>query len=53
MKINFNHKYLNDCLRFISSDKVILKFNSENKPVFITDAKDNSFYCLVMPMKDF
>lgn len=53
IKINFNHKYLNDCLRFIPSDKVVLKFSGENKPVFITDSKDNSFYYLVMPMKDF
>lgn len=51
-KITFNYKYINDCLRFIASDKIIMKFNGENKPVFITDFKDTSFYYLVMPMKD-
>jgi DNA polymerase-3 subunit beta len=52
LKIAFNHRYLVDGLRFISSDKILLRFNGENKPLFITGAKDNSFYYLVMPMKD-
>ncbi len=51
--INFNHRYLIDGLRFITSDKIILKFNGENKPLFITGVKDDSFYYLVMPIKDF
>lgn len=52
IKIAFNHRYLIDGLRFVSSEKVLLRFNGENKPLFITGAKDNSFYYLVMPMKD-
>lgn len=52
LKIAFNHRYLIDGLRFISSDKILLRFNGENKPLFATGIKDNSFYYLVMPMKD-
>ncbi len=52
VKITFNYKYINDCIRFITSDKILMKFNGENKPVFIIDSKDTSFYYLVMPMKD-
>jgi DNA polymerase-3 subunit beta len=52
LKIIFNHRYLIDGLRFVSSDKVFLRFSGENKPLFITAPKDNSFYYLVMPMKD-
>ncbi len=52
LKINFNHRYLIDGLKFIASDKISMKFNGENKPLFITGTKDESFYYLVMPMKD-
>ena len=52
LKITFNHRYLNDGLKYVPSDKILLRFNGENKPLLITGIKDNSFYYLVMPMKD-
>ena len=52
IKIAFNHRYLIDGLRCILSDRIILRFNGENKPLFMTGDKDNSFYYLVMPMKN-
>jgi DNA polymerase-3 subunit beta len=52
LKITFNHRYLIDGLRFVPSDKILLRFNGENKPLLVTGIKDNSFYYLVMPMKD-
>ncbi len=52
VKIAFNHRYLIESLKFISTEKISLRFNGENKPLFITSVKDNSFYCLIMPMKD-
>ncbi len=52
LKITFNHRYLIDGLRFIPSDKILLRFNGENKPLLMTGLKDSSFYYLVMPMKD-
>ncbi len=52
LKIAFNHRYLADGLRCITSDRILLRFNGENKPLFVTGDKDNSFYYLVMPMKN-
>ena len=52
LKITFNHRYIADGLRFISSDKVFLRFNGENKPLLMTDIKESSFCYLAMPMKD-
>ncbi len=52
LKITFNHRYLTDGLKYVPSDKILLRFNGENKPILITGIKDNSFYYLVMPMKD-
>ncbi len=52
IKITFNYKYLSDALKYLPSEKIVLKFNGENKPLFITGLKDNSFNYLVMPMKD-
>lgn len=50
VKINFNHKYIYDCLPNIDSEEIILRFSGEGKPLLIAGAKDNSFQYLVMPM---
>ncbi len=52
IKLNFNYKYLTEGIQFVLSDKILLRFNGENKPLLISGTKDNSFYYLVMPMKD-
>jgi len=48
----FNHRYLIDCLSSVNSEKIILKFNGEGKPLLITSLDDKSFFCLIMPMKN-
>lgn len=48
--INFNYKYITDCLQSIDSDSVNLAFNGLNKPVIITPVSDTSFRYIVMPM---
>ncbi len=48
--INFNHKYITDCLQSIDSDSVCLAFNGLNKPVIVTPVSDTSFRYIVMPM---
>jgi DNA polymerase-3 subunit beta len=48
--INFNQKYITDCLQSIDSDSVALTFNGLNKPVIITPVSDTSFRYIVMPM---
>ncbi len=50
IEINFNYKYIIDCLQSIDSDSVNLTFNGLNKPVIITPVSDTSFRYIVMPM---
>ncbi|MSR73392.1 DNA polymerase III subunit beta [Candidatus Parcubacteria bacterium] len=48
--INFNYKYIVDCLQSIESDSVSLSFNGISKPLVIRGVSDKSFLYLVMPM---
>jgi len=48
--INFNHKYLTDCLTSIDSDSVGISISGANKPLVIHGVSDKSFSYLVMPM---
>jgi len=50
LKINFNHKYISDCLQSINSDSVSLSFTGLSKPMVIKGVSDASFLYLVMPM---
>jgi len=50
IKMNFNYRYILDCLPNINSSTVLLRFAGDGKPLVITGAEDNSFECLVMPM---
>lgn len=50
IKIVFNYKYIHDSLSSFSSEKIILRFSGEGKPLLIMGVDDNSFLYLVMPM---
>lgn len=50
IKITFNNKYIFDCLQYVLSSKILLRFAGEGKPLLITGAEDTSFQYLVMPM---
>ncbi len=50
IEINFNHRYITDCLSSIDSDSVFLTFNGMAKPLVIKGVSDKSFTYLVMPM---
>lgn len=50
ININFNTKYITDCLQSISTDSLMLQFGGLNKPMIIRGVSDNSFTYLVMPM---
>lgn len=50
LDINFNYKYVADCLQSINSDSLALSFNGLSKPVIIKGVGDASFLYLVMPM---
>ncbi|MDE1874886.1 MAG: DNA polymerase III subunit beta [Patescibacteria group bacterium] len=48
--INFNHKYLSDCLTSIDSDSLAVSISGSNKPLVMRGVSDKSFTYLVMPM---
>ncbi|MBU6430855.1 MAG: DNA polymerase III subunit beta [Patescibacteria group bacterium] len=48
--INFNYKYIVDCLPLIDSDSISLSFNGVSKPLVIRGGSDKSFTYIVMPM---
>lgn len=50
-EITINSRYLLDALHAFSSDEVNFCFNGKLEPVVITDAEDNSYTHLIMPLK--
>ena len=50
VEINFNYRYILDCLSFIDADSVTLSFNGLTKPMVIRGSGDKSYTYLVMPM---
>ncbi|NPB09191.1 MAG: DNA polymerase III subunit beta [Thermodesulfobacteria bacterium] len=48
--LNFNAKYLVDCLEVMNSEEVELSMKDENTPCTITGPSDQGFLGLVMPM---
>ena len=50
VEINFNHRYIVDCLQSIETDSISLDFSGPNRPLVIRPVADNSFLYLVMPM---
>lgn len=50
IRMTFNHRYIFDCLSSVSSNKILLRFVGEGKPLLITGADDISFQYLAMPM---
>ena len=50
IEVNFNYKYIIDCLPSIISDSISLSFNGINKPLVVKGVSDSTFTYLVMPM---
>ncbi len=50
VSINFNHKYIADCLQSVASDSVSMSMNGQGKPIIIRPVGDKSFLYLAMPM---
>ena len=42
-----------DALRTIKSDKVILNFNGDVKPIIILDEEDSNLLQLILPIKTY
>ena len=51
LTISFNVKYLSELARVITGDELILKFGSSVSPCVITPAGDDSFTCLILPVR--
>lgn len=50
VELNFNSKYVIDCMQSITSDSLVLNFGGAGKPLAISGATDKSFLYIVMPM---
>lgn len=50
ISINFNYKYLADCLSSFGSDQITFSFGGANRPLVISGGNDRTFMYLVMPM---
>lgn len=50
VEVNFNYRYVSDCLQSIDADSVSLSFAGAGRPVVIRGVGDGSFMYLVMPM---
>ena len=50
LEVNFNIRYLLDCLPIISTDSLSLEFNGSGRPLLMKGIGDTSFLYLVMPM---
>ena len=48
--INFNLRYVSDCLQSIHTDSVTLQFAGDHKPVVVRGISDQSFTYLAMPL---
>ena len=51
MAVSFNAKYMLEFLGEMSAEKVSLELDSETDPVVIRPAGDNSYLCIIMPMR--
>ena len=50
LELNFNNKYIIECMQSIPSDSLTLSFGGVGKPLAINGSMDKSFLYIVMPM---
>ena len=50
--ITLNLKQVFDCIPYIQSEKILIRFSGEDKPVLFTGINNNSFHYLSMPIRD-
>lgn len=50
-EISFNYKFLEDFLRAVVGEEVVMEFNNASSPGVFTDPKDPDFLHLIMPVK--
>jgi len=50
IELNFNNRYVTDCIQSIPSESLVLNFGGAGKPLVISGNSDKSFLYIVMPM---
>ena len=50
IELNFNNRYIVECMQSIPSESITLSFAGVGKPLMITGSSDKSFVYIVMPM---
>lgn len=50
LSVNFNHKYLFDCLQSIEDESLLMQFGGHGKPLVVSPARNGGFMYLIMPM---
>lgn len=50
-EISFNYKFLEDFLRAVTGEEVVMEFNNPSSPGVFTDPKDPTYLHLIMPVK--
>ncbi len=50
IQVQFNYKYLSDCLSSVKNDSVKFSFAGKQKPIVVRGTDDKSFLYLMMPM---
>jgi DNA polymerase-3 subunit beta len=50
LKVQFNFKYLTDCMSSIKSESVEFGFAGKQRPIIVKGVQDNMFLYLMMPM---
>ena len=50
VEVNFNLRYLLDCMPVFETDSISLEFNGAGKPLLLRGVGDSTFLYLVMPM---
>lgn len=51
LKIAFNHKYIQDFLKVVDSDKVLIELNGSLGGTLFKPADEDDFLCLIMPVQ--
>lgn len=50
IQVQFNYKYLSDCLSSVKNDSIKFSFAGKQKPIVVRGSDDKSFLYLMMPM---
>ena len=53
IRISFSSKYMIDAVRALSSDRIVMKFNGEIKPIILVSPDNNELNELIVPIRTY